>query len=259
MPAIEEEKFDSWISLSTQIDDYFTHYNTYIFRGQAEASWGLEPSLTRALARSYPGDNQKLGEWQSLLAEFKFNLRGRCSIDLNTTSNDELWALGQHYGLYTPMLDWTRSPYVALFFALNQPCTSGERALWALLEPHVDSLYKKGDKTPASERITLVEPMTHHNPRLVSQRGVFLKIPPTQSLVKQVEASDTQEYQCIYKFVISDSLRNDALAALDLRNINYSNLFPDIGGSAMHTNYAFESEKHLTSMRNNRSSWMYDE
>jgi hypothetical protein len=54
------------------------------------------------------------------LKKFKVFVRGRFP-NLNDYHHDdnEIWAIGQHYGLKTPLLDWSVSPYVALFFAFE--------------------------------------------------------------------------------------------------------------------------------------------
>jgi hypothetical protein len=249
MAKIITEKIDNWFDLTLRIDDYFTHSKGYIFRGQADAEWRLESTLARAIRQGYPQDRSKKKNWKDILFQFKANLRGRCLMDLTTADEDELWALGQHYGLHTPMLDWTWSPYVAVFFALRGECKSGKRALWAVFEQYVSSLYEDDEIVPESEQIRVVNLMTHHNPRLISQRGLFLKIPPTQSLEKRIRQLAVDDHAVMYKFVFSDQFRDDALAALDLRNINFASLFPDISGSALHSNYEFEAQKHLDEMQ----------
>jgi hypothetical protein len=56
-----------------------------------------------------------------------------------------LWALGQHYGLASPLLDWTESPFVAAYFAFID---TGERqtdfrAVYCLHRPSVEKKAKQ--------------------------------------------------------------------------------------------------------------------
>lgn len=253
MAIVEQEHVENWFDLTLKLDDYFTHYPDYIFRGQADANWKLEPTLTRAIRDIYPeaSDNKSLSK--SILNTFKKNIRGRCSIDFDSAKDDEIWALGQHYGLYTPLLDWTRSPYAAVYFSLIGESKSGVRSIYGLLEQDVDDLYAVQQSIADEDKIRVVEPLTHANSRLVSQRGLFLYVPPTESVEARVDQLKVQSHTTLYKFTFPDSIKNDALAALNLRNINSASLFPDINGSAMQTNYEFAAEKHFAKMR--ESGW----
>ena len=78
-----------------------------VFRGVADARWGLDTSLMR-LGGIYPRLEG------SIFRSFrKYAHRG--TID---TDSDWKWlTLAQHHGLPTRLLDWTFSPYVAMHFA----------------------------------------------------------------------------------------------------------------------------------------------
>lgn len=242
MAHIEQESRDNWHDLHLLIDDYFTYYNSYVFRGQADANWALESSLTRAVRHSYSEKSDIDQVVRSHLAAFKENIRGRCSIELHSASDETLWALGQHFGLYTPLLDWSTSPYVALFFSLFGECNSGRRALWALFESDVSAWQARTDD---AGRIKVVHPMSHENPRLVSQRGLFLDVPVGRSLDSIIR--DAPESNCVtmYKIEYPDTIRNDILAALNNMNINHASLFPDLVGSSLQANFRLEIENHL--------------
>lgn len=247
MASIENETVKSWKSLVTTLDETFKHFNGYIFRGQADAEWKLESTLARALKETSLKNKAKEQLENNHLTNFKINLRGRSNYNLENVSDDELWALGQHFGLYTPLLDWTRSPYVALYFSLFGKCESGYRVIWSLLESDVDTLNAK-IKNP-NRRIRVINPLTNYNQRLVNQRGLFVKIPVGVDIERWVKPAESFAQVTMHKISFPDKIRNDALAALDSMNINHLTLFPDITGSSLHTNYQLEIEPFLEQER----------
>jgi hypothetical protein len=95
----------------------------YIFRGHERASWPLASTLYRALVRKgwRPGDPAPPpGVLNKQLRWFRLCIRGRIPLqEREASSANEIWAIGQHHGLATPLLDWTASPLVAAFFAFN--------------------------------------------------------------------------------------------------------------------------------------------
>ena len=247
MARIQYDEVDNWPDLSLRIDDYFTYFNSYIFRGQANSKWKLESTLARSLKKNY----KKVSDKQMATAEhfrlFKENIRGRTSLNLDSASEDEIWALGQHFGLNTPLLDWSRSPYVALFFALHGNCPSGKRVLWAIVDSDIESI-NEGNKN-AKKKVNIVNPLTHYNDRLVTQRGLFLNVPINVDVEKWVENGEEQEWVTMYKIVFPDSIRNEALSALNNKNINHLSLFPDLQGSSLYTNYLLDIEPYLETER----------
>lgn len=94
----------------------------YIFRGHCRGSFKLCPTLIRVLdnKRSLaPSDDVSIMNQQ--LQRFRLAIRGRIHLsDREAASESEIWAVGQHHGLATPLLDWTAAPLVAAFFAFSE-------------------------------------------------------------------------------------------------------------------------------------------
>lgn len=115
-----------------------------LFRGQSDEEWPLESSfgrLVRTLAeqRRWDKDGLRAIEQQlesDLLGEFRRAYYRIAGASLLPDDDVAVLALAQHHGLPTRLLDWTRSPYIAAFFAFDG-CRAtvfppGQRvAIWA--------------------------------------------------------------------------------------------------------------------------------
>jgi hypothetical protein len=102
----------------------------WAFRGHASADWKLEPSIQR-LKNAYPHSFRTDAE-EYVRQAFK----RRTHLYLRELPNDkdelEWLALMRHHGAPTRLLDWTRSPYVAAFFATAEAKEDEVSVIWAI-------------------------------------------------------------------------------------------------------------------------------
>jgi hypothetical protein len=84
--------------------------HAYIWRGQRKSDWSLSSSLDRLFQKlNLLAAGPKVLERRSKehLEAFKYAARGRRGTNPAALLENEWWALGQHFGLATPLLDWT--------------------------------------------------------------------------------------------------------------------------------------------------------
>lgn len=103
-----------------------------VFRGQADNEWNLSTSLERASEQySFPSE----GLWdqeQRILYEFKSRAHQFIANLPKENEYIEWLSLVQHYGGPTRLLDFTKSFYIAAFFAMERATKTS--CVWAIDE-----------------------------------------------------------------------------------------------------------------------------
>jgi hypothetical protein len=119
------KKFRTWNTLAKLIDNFASGggpWGTqYLFRGQSNVEWNnLKPMLARSLKQTNLQQVYHL-EHTAMVA---FRIQAHLHVNLRTIDHPEdcfeWWPIMQHYGAPTRLLDWTASPYVALYFATEK-------------------------------------------------------------------------------------------------------------------------------------------
>ena len=198
----------------------------YLFRGMGNADWNLSSSFDRQF--STLGRDQRLLLWEQLIQEWRRSCEETGVPDSVVRDDQKLWALGQHYGLPTRLLDWTTSPYVAAFFAFQDwimqlPQEFSHVAIWAL---HLDSpVWSK------EMGVEIVTPPALENIRLKNQSGKFtLSRTPFATLEEYVQRSSAAP--ALTKVILPAVEALPALPDLDSMGINSYHLFSDLTGLA---------------------------
>lgn len=213
-----------------------------IYRGQRRHEWQLTPTLGRysksGVVEVKRADQQK--------KEFRLAMRGRGIGPELLDEDDELWAFGQHNGLATPLLDWTKSPFVALFFAFADPdlpyeAPNPSRTIFVINKTALEAL----------DESLIVQPMRNDHSRLVNQAGLFTISPlGSDTLATRIFnlLSDTQTVDMddpeavgryIFKMHIPNEARWECLNMLRKMNIHHGSLFPDPIGASLYCNEWF--------------------
>ena len=116
--GFKEIKINYWKYFYDFIHQKMLNYETYIWRGQRCDDWPLNSTLDRLIKTTRVARKRKHYFIQQHIEQFRYSIRGRRGQNPPVLENEnEWWALGQHFGLATPLLDWTTSPFVAAYFA----------------------------------------------------------------------------------------------------------------------------------------------
>ena len=232
------------------------------YRGTGESSYDLTPGLYR-----HPVENSidKLLDIESNIMK-RFKQRSLPYLESPLRMEDDLdtMFLMQHYGVPTRLLDWTESPYIALFFAVSSAPydkqADGSRlytkdaAVWVL---NPDSWNNKalgmavpqGVITPPDSKTMsawmpediskygMPDPIAiygnYNSVRIVAQRGVFtLAGKSVEPMNKIYESENKYDNDVLMRLDIPSANIGDMINTLTSTGITDSVIYPDLGGLA---------------------------
>jgi hypothetical protein len=219
---IQTREFKTWSELKEYLTGFssldYTSKERFLFRGQSDSRWALQPTLDRSGVSGRSSQNRE-DLASSLQLQFEREAQGLgVPRDLSARQRE---MLARHHGLPSPLLDWTRTPYVAAYFAFDDVVRDVSRqsvAIWILDRT---KLVEKDDKD-----ILVLDQDLIDSVRVVEQEAAFVRIGGNVSSMESVAS------HALYRFDIAASQRSVALKDLGTMRITARTLFRDLDGAA---------------------------
>lgn len=245
--TLKIESLEEFLSIIKKISEEYGFEKMW-FRGIADESYGLEPSLYRR------GDNVVI-EKQLLN---RFRTRALPFIDDKAEKTDWEWLfIMQHYGVPTRLLDWSESALLGLAFALiyrEDKHVDKDASLWCLDPIKLNRDFLKGlkadepipsitDKTvkrvqvfqdteiPVDFPIAIYGPL--NNIRIVAQKGVFTLFPFKEKF--KLEDLDVS-HNFLVKILIPKEKIDEIKSQLYIMGITENNVYPGLDSIAKEIN-----------------------
>lgn len=252
---MKEVRVHSWAEFA----GYISGRDGWAFRGQSDASWPLLSALPRRLLHiDVPREQWRQREERATRI---FRRKAHVYFPDRAVLDDDLRCLAimQHHGAPTRLLDFTKSPFVAAFFALEQ--ARGDAAVYALNTPWIwaagpdfDPSLTRDEIDPripgnferyfAVNRLPVVwfgEPREMDR-RLVAQSGLLV-VPGILERPLDVLLDEYARGQVLVERVlIGRKVRSEVMHELYRMNITQASLFPDLEGLARSIVYELEED-----------------
>lgn len=215
------ESVAGYVELTLKWQDPVSH----MFRGVSNSAHQLIPSVGRPNTEAHKQHpERKAMEDRERYALERFE--DQCVFHLTHRPRDqlELLALAQHHGLPTRLLDWTWSPFVALFFAVQAGDVDVEGAVYATEPlPDIRDFPEERQKSPLLVKQDYLVAPPHINSRVVAQRSVFsLHADPQAPL----------ESTGMKKITFPGALKHQFRQELFRLGVDASTIYPDMDGIA---------------------------
>jgi hypothetical protein len=260
--VLAPKTLDDLYSVLSSISDT----QAYVFRGQASASWkSLAPSLHRILPKElYPGQRALLEA--KAIRVFRRHARSyvpASELDYFERILDST-TLMQHHGAPTRLLDWTASPWVACYFAL-QMNYNDDALIWTFNREELEARNRKHRtaRVPDFARFEELASATsvdewfdaatragkyisafqyeYANPQMSAQQSLFTIAGQLGDDHDEALARSLPEPWLTLKVIVPKKERQKLRRRLFLMNVAPLNLFPSVEGVGRHIREAIES------------------
>lgn len=222
----------------------------FAYRGQSNIEWALKPSLIRCKSIEEAGPNKIFKLEGAILLNFSqsAHLFGMPALPTNMDNNrrNQIHLMNwlQHYGGPTRTLDWTRSPAIALYFAVKENLDK-DAAIWLLDVTKFKDVTEKnnlklkelpndfewGQKSDKN----FAEYPQYNSKRSQAQQVFFtIAADPSANHDKLLESDLYKSEDCILScWRIPSESKRELLRYLYVYNIHGAQLFPDLEGQSM--------------------------
>ena len=205
----------------------------WIFRGQSE-DWPMLPKLPRLKVR-----HNVLADERNMIRELRRQVGEYVS---SLPVNDwELLSIAQHHGMATRLLDWTLSPLVALWFAVERPATRHDsNGVVYMFEYKEDDLVNDPSKrSPFSLKKTLFFVPQTITSRIRVQRGYF-SVHQQNNKSRWAPLQESRNFrERLKKIEIPPASFSNLRYALDRCGINRASMFPDLDGLCSYLTWSY--------------------
>jgi hypothetical protein len=187
-----------------------------IYRGVRDVDYRLIPKLGRLKFK-----NRDVIKQERIMLRL-FKEQSLPFLDYTPSNEWEWLALAQHHGLPTRLLDWTKNPLVAAYFAVEKE-HNGDSAVYAYKTKKFINISNKTDPFKRNKVGKFIP--SHVTQRITAQAGLFT-----------IHPTPTEEFNdsAIEVLIISEESRKKLKKELYRYGVHRASLFPDLDNLAQH-------------------------